>query len=926
MFESFVHPWMFVAGAALISAPIIIHLINRIRFKRIRWAAMEFLLKSQKRNRRRLILEQLLLLALRCFLVFLVGLLVSRFIGDLTNRFAAAPAVHAMVIDDTMSMGDPIPPNLVLTNNFDILAGSGTPVEPTCFGLAKANVKRIAHNVVKNDSAQWVRVYLLSDLQNPIFDARLNDTTLTTLETTLDNLNPNPTYMHIPTLDGVQAAREFLSGRAEKKKYLHLVSDFREIDWSNTDSDLAKAVENLTQAEVNVYMVDCAAPFRNEGQQVVQNHDNIALVDFQPESRIVSNEGQPIEFTLKIHNYSPAERKNLMLKVYDDDGERFEGSQPIPSIPVGDYDFRFQLGFIKEGFNHITAKLDDASGLEVDNVRHAVVEVRKRIPILVIDGGFPDVDGEFSDTRFLKTALTAAKGYDVTAAGVDGLEKVDLKTYPSIFILNVPKIQSEKGLKNLEEYVSQGGRIAFFLGDRVQAQEYNKTLYDGGKGLFPVPLAARPTDKPKKEEREDMMINGQMKLLSRKPDHQILRGLNLPEVKPWLRILMIDQYYPTLPRFQWADKAEDIEIATLPSRKELGDFVGRAQELYNKFPLEDPAARDKYAKYVPALERHRDNIRRALAGGRYLYELANALDAVLNDRGDPEKKDPKWPNLKDEFWELPEQRDLAEALRDLHATTQFGDPLVLSKRFGKGHVVAVLTSASTRWNEWSGGSVASFTFPMFVTDLEKYLTGGNEEANRPVGSTLTLTFDPTRYKDKVHRKFFKGGEPGGRPAPKDGKDEAPKNYIDKGEQTLIKEKNQLVFDFNEAKEPGMYEFTFYPIGNPDPPPEFRAYVFNVDTEHESDLRRAPIDKLERNPAGAPPTQGKMKMLFPDSNLRDILKQRKNDFSEAPWIYLVFLVVLILEQMLAVHLSFHLRGGTNEAALPAQVLRSQGVAG
>ena len=41
-----------VAGAALVSAPIIIHLINRMRFKRIRWAAMEFLLKSQKRNRR----------------------------------------------------------------------------------------------------------------------------------------------------------------------------------------------------------------------------------------------------------------------------------------------------------------------------------------------------------------------------------------------------------------------------------------------------------------------------------------------------------------------------------------------------------------------------------------------------------------------------------------------------------------------------------------------------------------------------------------------------------------------------------------------------------------------------------------------------------------------------------------------------------
>jgi len=71
--EAFLHPWYMAAGAALVSAAILIHLINRMRFKRIRWAAMEFLLKSQKRNRRRLIIEQLILLALRCLLVVLAG-------------------------------------------------------------------------------------------------------------------------------------------------------------------------------------------------------------------------------------------------------------------------------------------------------------------------------------------------------------------------------------------------------------------------------------------------------------------------------------------------------------------------------------------------------------------------------------------------------------------------------------------------------------------------------------------------------------------------------------------------------------------------------------------------------------------------------------------------------------------------------------
>src|SRR5207302_7075282 len=81
--ELFLNPWYMVAGGAMVSSPILIHLINRMRFKRIRWAAMEFLLKSQKRNRRRLIIEQLILLLLRCLLVLLAAFLVARFVGEL---------------------------------------------------------------------------------------------------------------------------------------------------------------------------------------------------------------------------------------------------------------------------------------------------------------------------------------------------------------------------------------------------------------------------------------------------------------------------------------------------------------------------------------------------------------------------------------------------------------------------------------------------------------------------------------------------------------------------------------------------------------------------------------------------------------------------------------------------------------------------
>src|SRR5438046_6857480 len=103
--ELFLNPWYMVAGGAMVSSPIIIHLINRMRYKRIRWAAMEFLLKSQKKNRRRLIIEQLILLALRCLLVLLAVLLVARYLG-FSLEFQPKNTDHVVVLDDSLSMSD----------------------------------------------------------------------------------------------------------------------------------------------------------------------------------------------------------------------------------------------------------------------------------------------------------------------------------------------------------------------------------------------------------------------------------------------------------------------------------------------------------------------------------------------------------------------------------------------------------------------------------------------------------------------------------------------------------------------------------------------------------------------------------------------------------------------------------------------------
>src|SRR5216683_3602338 len=67
------------AGAA--SIPISIHLLNRNRYRVVTWAAMRFLLAAQRKNTRRMRLEQLILLAIRVVVVVLLVLAMASVYG-----------------------------------------------------------------------------------------------------------------------------------------------------------------------------------------------------------------------------------------------------------------------------------------------------------------------------------------------------------------------------------------------------------------------------------------------------------------------------------------------------------------------------------------------------------------------------------------------------------------------------------------------------------------------------------------------------------------------------------------------------------------------------------------------------------------------------------------------------------------------------
>ncbi len=102
----FVHPG--IAGIALATGliPIIIHLINRRRFIRMKWAAMTFLLAANQRSVRRIRLERCLLLVARMALIVALGFAIARPYFPATGLLAlSASRVHrVLLIDNSMSM------------------------------------------------------------------------------------------------------------------------------------------------------------------------------------------------------------------------------------------------------------------------------------------------------------------------------------------------------------------------------------------------------------------------------------------------------------------------------------------------------------------------------------------------------------------------------------------------------------------------------------------------------------------------------------------------------------------------------------------------------------------------------------------------------------------------------------------------------
>src|ERR1043166_8016021 len=101
----FLHP-LYLLGLAAASLPILIHLLNRRRLKRIQFPAVRFILLSQKRISRSYRLRHWLLLALRTLAIILLALLLANPIFQTgAGLFAGSgPVSLVILLDNSLSM------------------------------------------------------------------------------------------------------------------------------------------------------------------------------------------------------------------------------------------------------------------------------------------------------------------------------------------------------------------------------------------------------------------------------------------------------------------------------------------------------------------------------------------------------------------------------------------------------------------------------------------------------------------------------------------------------------------------------------------------------------------------------------------------------------------------------------------------------
>ncbi|QDU74188.1 hypothetical protein Pan97_11930 [Bremerella volcania] len=442
---------MLLWGLAAV-APILIHLWNRRRYRETDWAAMKFLLAAMKKNRRRIQVEQLLLLLVRCaiLLFFAIALAdISCTGGSGISGFGGpGSATHTV---------------LVIDHSYSMAYGEQG---QTRLDQAKELARRIVNEAGEGDGFTLLAMGRTAKgiISEPAFDP--ND-----VLRELDQIEIDPGVaaldLSLSEIEGTlrMAARDFPRLR---RAQVCILTDYGDVTWkeaaSQTNEQLLGKIEEL--AVVKTFDV---------GQPQTTNSAIIGATQLTP--YLTPDQSARFRVELSCDNASELPSQVVQMLV---DG-RLVSQKVVPFVDNQVVSVEMNTVFSLPGTHAVEFRLDDDL-LATDNRRYIAVEVKPQLRILCLADDVPSL-------KFLKLALDPSDSIQspvkVETMSASALMDIDLLSYDAVYLSNVSQIAPDEAAI-LRTFVERGGGLVLFLGDRVQAASYNAALAKGKEATAPL--------------------------------------------------------------------------------------------------------------------------------------------------------------------------------------------------------------------------------------------------------------------------------------------------------------------------------------------------------------------------------------------------------------------------------------------------------
>ncbi len=443
-----------IAGAIGASIPLIIHLLNRERARRLVFSTVRFIQMSHQTNVQRHKLKRLLLLLMRILMLILLGLAFARpfFAQDITTTPELGGIRNAVIILDT----------------------SYSMQYEEIFNNAK---KEAINRLDRLDSADAVALILSADKVRKILPIDSEHQHIRTAIENAELTNYTTDY-----LDAIQTADEILKSISVGQKQIYLVADLQKSGWENF-----LATDRLSP-DVDIEFIDVSK----------EQPDNRAItaINVPP---VILLEQKNTELVARVHNFSTERVENLPVSLYIDD-RRVETSQlDIEPNDSSDASFNVKIDLQTESAHTGWVEIE-SDALEIDNRHYFTVQSMKSIKVHCVNGesNRNDIyDETFFLTRALKNTGTDGAPIDYTESTTFPSDTA-IKRYDVLILANVSSISATEA-DRLKTYVNGGGGLIITVGDQVNTDVYQQQLGESENPLLPCTLTQATGDAIGKE-------------------------------------------------------------------------------------------------------------------------------------------------------------------------------------------------------------------------------------------------------------------------------------------------------------------------------------------------------------------------------------------------------------------------------------------